>query len=126
MICYVSLHHLTLNPIPPLPLKFSTTNIPKNITLLNVAGTPQSPARTATYMYFGARGASGPPRISLPNPEGDDKKRTSVGCMKGPFTTGLNGADGKIPGWDLQLRMWRGIRRGILWISILILLVWGL
>ncbi|PQE28141.1 guanine deaminase protein [Rutstroemia sp. NJR-2017a BBW] len=76
---------------------FSNT-ICYNITLLNVAGTYQSPAKTATHIHQAARGASGPPRIALPNPVGDDKKRVSVGCITGPFTTGLNGADGKDTG----------------------------
>jgi hypothetical protein len=44
------------------------------------------------------RGASGPPRLAFPNPAGNDSKRVSVGCMTGPFTTGLNGTDGKDTG----------------------------
>ncbi|KAL3422465.1 hypothetical protein PVAG01_06621 [Phlyctema vagabunda] len=65
------------------------------ITLLNVAGTYQSPARTATHVHAAVRGASGPPRLAFPNPVGDDKRRESSGCLKGPFTTGLlaNGVD---------------------------------
>ncbi|PMD65919.1 uncharacterized protein K444DRAFT_639931 [Hyaloscypha bicolor E] len=60
-----------------------------NITLLNVAGTYQAPARTATHIHEAARGASGPPRLAFPNPVGDDKKRVGVGCLTGPFTTGF-------------------------------------
>lgn len=30
------------------------------------------------------------PRIAFPNPTGDDYTRTSYGCLKGPFVTGLN------------------------------------
>ena len=67
----------------------------KNITLLNVVGGYRSPARTATHIHEAARGASGPPRLAFPNPVGDDKRRVSVGCIAGPFTTGLNGANGK-------------------------------
>lgn len=54
-----------------------------------------SPALTATHIHQGARGASGPPRIAFPNPVGDDKFRNSVGCIKGPFLTGIlaNGVD---------------------------------
>lgn len=26
---------------------------------------------------------------------GDDRRRNSVGCLTGPFTTGLNGTDGR-------------------------------
>ncbi|TEY61348.1 hypothetical protein BOTCAL_0170g00140 [Botryotinia calthae] len=65
-----------------------------NITLLNVAGTYQSPAKTATHIHEAVRGASGPPRLAFPNPVGDDHRRVSVGCMKGPFTTGLNAPNG--------------------------------
>ncbi|MCJ1253491.1 hypothetical protein MMC24_001303 [Lignoscripta atroalba] len=66
-----------------------------NITLLNVRGTYQSPALTATHIHQGARGAAGPPRIAFPNPVGDDLVRRSVGCLTGPFTTGImmNGMD---------------------------------
>ncbi|EHK98632.1 hypothetical protein GLAREA_07741 [Glarea lozoyensis ATCC 20868] len=65
------------------------------ITLYNVAGVPQSPAKTATHIHEAVRGASGPPRLAFNNPVGDDKMRYSEGCLTGPFTTGLNGADGK-------------------------------
>ncbi|TGO48176.1 hypothetical protein BOTNAR_0489g00080 [Botryotinia narcissicola] len=65
-----------------------------NITLLNVAGTYQSPAKTATHIHEAARGASGPPRLAFPNPVGDDYCRVSVGCMTGPFTTGINAPNG--------------------------------
>ncbi|THV49659.1 hypothetical protein BGAL_0185g00140 [Botrytis galanthina] len=65
-----------------------------NITLLNVAGTYQSPAKTATHIHEAARGASGPPRLAFPNPVGDDYRRVSVGCMTGPFTTGINAPNG--------------------------------
>ncbi|KAH8601032.1 hypothetical protein B0O99DRAFT_649082 [Bisporella sp. PMI_857] len=61
-----------------------------NITLLNVVGAYRSPARTATHIHQAAKGQSGPPRIVFPNPVGDDKRRVSVGCLTGPFTTGLN------------------------------------
>ncbi|MCJ1366795.1 hypothetical protein MMC16_005925 [Acarospora aff. strigata] len=66
-----------------------------NITLINVAGVFQSPAITATHIHQGPRGGSGPVRIAFPNPVGDDKLRRSVGCLVGPFTTGImtNGAD---------------------------------
>lgn len=94
-ICFVSL-------LPPINHR-SNINVLQNITLLNVAGTPQSPARTATHIHQAARGASGPPRLSFPNPEGDDKKRNSVGCLKGPFTTGLNGPDGKDTGTGFKV-----------------------
>lgn len=32
------------------------------------------------------------PRIAFPNPTGDDYTRTSFGCLKGPFETGLTNA----------------------------------
>ncbi|RYO71991.1 hypothetical protein AA0113_g1526 [Alternaria arborescens] len=63
-----------------------------NITLHNFQGEFDSPATTATHIHEAARGASGPPRISFPNPEpveGNEAVRNSAGCMKGPFTTGI-------------------------------------
>jgi hypothetical protein len=63
-----------------------------NITLHNFQGEFDSPATTATHIHEATRGASGPPRISFPNPEpieGDEAVRNSAGCLKGPFTTGV-------------------------------------
>jgi len=80
-----------------------TERICWEITLLNVAGTYLSPARTATHIHEAARGASGPPRLAFPNPQGDDKKRVSTGCMTGPFTTGLNGPNGQDTGIGFKL-----------------------
>ena len=63
-----------------------------NITLHNFQGEFDSPATTAPHIHEAARGASGPPRISFPNPEpveGNEAVRNSAGCMKGPFTTGV-------------------------------------
>ncbi|KAG9187518.1 hypothetical protein G6011_05389 [Alternaria panax] len=63
-----------------------------NITLHNFQGKFDSPATTATHIHEAARGASGPPRISFPNPEPVEENegvRNSAGCMKGPFTTGV-------------------------------------
>ncbi|KAF2424882.1 hypothetical protein EJ08DRAFT_406981 [Tothia fuscella] len=70
-----------------------------NITLLGVTGDYRSGARTATHIHQAKRGLTGPPRIAFPNPGpvSDDKKviRRSVGCLTGPFTTGVlaNGVD---------------------------------
>ena len=63
-----------------------------------------SPARTATHLHSAARGASGPPRISFPNPEGTGHERVSVGCMVGPFTTGLKGDNGQDTGIGFTLK----------------------
>jgi hypothetical protein len=63
-----------------------------NITLHNFQGEFDSPATTATHIHEAARGASGPPRISFPNPEpvgADGVVRNSAGCLKGPFVTGV-------------------------------------
>ncbi|KAF2754509.1 hypothetical protein EJ05DRAFT_427809, partial [Pseudovirgaria hyperparasitica] len=60
-----------------------------NIELYGVTGNYSSPALTATHIHEAARGASGPPRIAFPNPTGPDEKRVSVGCMQGPFRTGV-------------------------------------
>ncbi|MEJ2868807.1 CHRD domain-containing protein [Actinomycetospora sp. OC33-EN08] len=66
-----------------------------DLRLEGVTGEYQSPARTATHIHEAASGVSGPPRIAFPNPEGDGEVRTSSGCLKGPFTTGVmaNGQD---------------------------------
>ncbi|KAL8997639.1 MAG: hypothetical protein Q9169_003118 [Polycauliona sp. 2 TL-2023] len=66
-----------------------------NIKLTGFRGEYQSPAKTATHVHEGARGRNGPPRLAFPNPTGDGDVRTSVGCLQGPFTTGLivNGQD---------------------------------
>lgn len=63
-----------------------------NITLHNFQGDFSSPADTATHIHEAARGASGPPCIAFPNPlpiNGDLAVRNSVGCLTGPFKTGI-------------------------------------
>ncbi|KAG9231750.1 hypothetical protein BJ875DRAFT_406343 [Amylocarpus encephaloides] len=72
-----------------------TDTICYNITLINVVGDFESPATTATHIHEAAQGASGPPRIAFPNPVGDDTRKSTAGCLTGPFTTGIvmNGAD---------------------------------
>ena len=55
------------------------------IKLVGFRGEYQSPAKTATHVHQGARGASGPPRLAFPNPSGDGHERYSVGCMTGMF-----------------------------------------
>ncbi|KXJ88102.1 hypothetical protein Micbo1qcDRAFT_123360 [Microdochium bolleyi] len=70
-----------------------------NITLVNFRGDYQSMAKTSTHIHEGAPGKTGPPRIAFPNPEpwgGEGSNiRRSIGCLKGPFETGItaNGAD---------------------------------
>lgn len=75
-----------------------TETICYNITLYGFRGEYQSPAATATHIHEAARGASGPPRIAFPNPQpvaGNKDVRNSVGCITGPFKTGVlaNGVD---------------------------------
>ncbi|KAH7157220.1 hypothetical protein EDB81DRAFT_945557 [Dactylonectria macrodidyma] len=60
-----------------------------NITLLGFRGNYQSLALTATHIHEGVKGKAGPPRIVFANPVGDDRRRNSVGCVKGPFLTGI-------------------------------------
>lgn len=63
-----------------------------NITLHNFQGEFSSPASSATHIHEAAVGASGPPRISFPNPKrfnDDPAVLNSAGCLTGPFTTGL-------------------------------------
>lgn len=75
------------------------TAVFQHITLKGVTGPYQSPARTATHIHEAAKGKTGPPRIAFPNPEpadsGPDVVKVSMGCMSGPFKTGImsNGAD---------------------------------
>lgn len=70
-----------------------------NITIKNFKGDYQSLAKTSTHIHESAPGKSGPPRIAFPNPEvigGEGSNlRRSVGCLKGPFETGItaNGVD---------------------------------
>jgi len=71
------------------------------IRLYNIRGEYSSPARTATHIHESARGMSGPPRIAFPNPQPVAGKnyRVSVGCLTGPFITGLtNNATGEDQG----------------------------
>jgi hypothetical protein len=80
-------------------LNSATDTICYNITLNNFQGDFSSPATTATHIHEAAVGQSGPPRIAFPNPVpvGDPAAgvSNSVGCIKGPFTTGvvMEGAD---------------------------------
>ncbi|KAF2166903.1 hypothetical protein M409DRAFT_66435 [Zasmidium cellare ATCC 36951] len=73
-----------------------------NIRLQNFgSATYQSPADTATHIHEAARGQSGPPRIAFPNPayEGSPEERVSIGCLQGPFQTGvINNATGQDTG----------------------------
>lgn len=84
-----------------------------NITLTNFRGNYSSPATTATHIHEATVGKSGPPRyenaapiafpnetltcarIAFPNPTGNGTTRNSIGCLKGPFKTGIvtNGTD---------------------------------
>lgn len=69
-----------------------TDTICYNITLYGFRGEYQSPAATATHIHEAARGASGPPRIAFHNPQpvaGNKDVRNSVGCLTGPFKTGV-------------------------------------
>lgn len=85
-------------------LQSSTNTICYNITFLGVSGEYRSPALTATHIHEAARGASGPPRIVFPNPVGDDTRRVSVGCLTGPFRTGINGTNGADTGTGFNVQ----------------------
>ncbi|KAH7154827.1 hypothetical protein B0J13DRAFT_521003 [Dactylonectria estremocensis] len=74
-----------------------------NITLLNFRGNYQSLALTSTHIHEGVKGKAGPPRIVFANPVGDDRRRNSVGCVKGPFLTGII-ADGKDTGTGFTVK----------------------
>jgi len=87
-----------------IPLKKSVVNTRQNITLVNVVGDYLSPALTATHIHQAAQGQSGPPRIAFPNPVGDDVTRNSMGCIKGPFLTGVLAADGTDTGTGFTVK----------------------
>ncbi|EFQ34278.1 hypothetical protein CGRA01v4_03898 [Colletotrichum graminicola] len=64
-----------------------------NITLVGFRGEYQSPAVSATHIHQAQKGLAGPPRIAFPNPvpvEGAQNVRRSIGCVSGPFRTGVN------------------------------------
>jgi len=78
-----------------------------DITLHNFEGDFSSPATTATHIHEAKKGASGPPRISFPNPEVFEHDLTimnSAGCLKGPFVTGVM-VDGKDSGEGFHVSM---------------------
>lgn len=75
---------------------------------LTAALTDSSPARTATHMHAAVAGRAGPPRLAFLNPtnatntdaqpgngnttlseQGTFERRSSYGCLDGPFTTGV-------------------------------------
>ena len=60
----------------------------------------KSPARTSTHIHEAAPGASGPPRLVFVDASSSSNTdpRTSSGCAKGPFTTGVAGPDGSDTG----------------------------
>jgi hypothetical protein len=67
-----------------------------NITIDGFEGDYQSPATSATHIHEAAVGKAGPPRIAFPNPvEISEGRRSSIGCLRGPFKTGVvtNGTD---------------------------------
>ncbi|WWD19993.1 hypothetical protein CI109_104466 [Kwoniella shandongensis] len=81
-------------------------NSEENVICYNISvwlkGNYSSPAVTATHIHQAVAGRAGPPRIAFPNPrvlngESIDEFswRRSVGCVWGPFTTGVvvNGTD---------------------------------
>ncbi|PWN47867.1 hypothetical protein IE53DRAFT_195797 [Violaceomyces palustris] len=77
------------------------------ITLEGVTGDYLSPAKTATHIHQAPKGSAGPARFAFKNPEkvnrwwswwSKKEVRVSESCVKGPFTTGLVGTDGKDTG----------------------------
>ena len=82
VICYVS---LTIAMIIGTMLTHS-----QDIVLKGVTGDYQSAAKTATHIHEAPKGRAGPPRLAFPNPQPLGDYRRSKGCLKGPFTTGIN------------------------------------
>lgn len=74
-----------------------------DITTRGVTPPYQSMAKTATHVHQAVKGENGPPRIAFPNPTGDGDVRKASGCLEGPFTTGLEGDDGKDTGEGFTL-----------------------
>lgn len=75
-----------------------------DITLNGVTPPFQSMARTATHVHQAAAGMAGPPRLAFPNPtDAGNGTLNSNGCMQGPFTTGIEGADGNDTGTGFTL-----------------------
>jgi hypothetical protein len=76
-----------------------------NITLTGFSGDYQSPAITATHLHEAGAGTFGPPRIAfVPNPDGPaDGARYSIGCLTGPFETGILNDEGVDTGRDFGL-----------------------
>lgn len=93
-LAYPSKHSLTISQgaigYYDFGLNSYTNTICYNITLIGFRGEYQSPALTATHIHESAKGLSGPPRIAFPNPVGDESYANSIGCIKGPFRTGLD------------------------------------
>lgn len=50
---------------------------------------------TLAHIHEAPKGKAGPPRIAFPNPvrTGNGDERVSIGCLKGPFETGVENAD---------------------------------
>ena len=49
----------------------------------------------AAHIHEAPKGEAGPPRIVFPNPvkNGNQNERISVGCLNGPFVTGVENED---------------------------------
>merc|ERR1739841_146914 len=53
-----------------------------------------SPANTATHIHEAPAGQAGPPRLAFENPTYRNGKLQSLGCLSGPYKTGITTADG--------------------------------
>ena len=90
VICYVCL------PFPSPPLIPSSPLTPPRTSPSTTSPGPTNPSPKPPHTSTKApSGPPAPPRLALPDPVGDDKLRRSIGCMTGPFTTGIsaNGVD---------------------------------
>jgi hypothetical protein len=73
-----------------------------DIVLEGVTGNYQSPA--ATHLHQAASGEAGLPRIAFRNPDpAGEGTRSSSGCMKGPFVTGVLDDEGNVQSEDFSL-----------------------
>ena len=73
-------------PVSPLPARKGHPTHPSQ-------HKPNSPF--SAHIHEAPKGETGPPRIAFPNPvkTGDKDERISVGCLKGPFVTGVESED---------------------------------
>lgn len=82
-----------------------------NIKIVNFAGNYTSPAKTATHIHQAAKGASGPPRLAFPNPEGTGAVRYSRGCLMGKIYRLRRGTSRSLTTYRSAIHDWNHCQR---------------